>query len=200
MADDILELLPQLRREGGGVMGRSEITAGLSALLERRLAKENAKYAREVEIEEPVTRKLLRVDYMAYSYPAMRQGALHFADLGIVTVYEVKSCMADYRSGNGLGFYGDRNVLVCPSSLAEQLRGALPENVGVMCPVPDGRSVAAEMREQTPYGGETEGWELRKYFAAREPAYAPLRIPAVYALAQMVYAMCAHGDAGRGDA
>lgn len=178
-------------------MGRKEVTAGLSELLERRLDKEGAKYAWEVEIEEPITRHLLRVDYMAYTYPKMRQGALHFADQGTVTVYEVKSCMADYKSGNGLGFYGDRNVLVCPSALAEQLRGDLPSNVGVLCPIPQGRSVAAEYREQTPYGGETDGWALRKYFADRDPVYAQLRIPTVYALAQMVYAMCAHKSARR---
>lgn len=181
-------------------MGRREITAGLSALLERRLAKERAKYAREVEIEEPATGKLLRVDYMAYSYTATRQGKAAFAELGIVTVYEVKSCMADYKSGNGLGFYGDRNVLVCPSSLAEQLRGNLPANVEVLCPVPILRTVYDEMGERTPYGGETEGWEMQRYFAANDTARASSRIPTAYALAQMVYAMCAHGDAGNGDA
>lgn len=178
-------------------MGRKEITAGLSELLEQRLEREGAKYAWEVEIEEPITRHLLRVDYMAYTYPVMRVGALHFADQGTVTVYEVKSCMADYKSGNGLGFYGDRNVLVCPSSLAEQLRGDVPANVEVWCPLPKGRSAVAEMREQTPYGGETDGWAMRKYFPAADPYYCPLRIPTVYALAQMVYAMCAHKSARR---
>lgn len=181
-------------------MGRREVTAGLSALLERRLDRSGVKYAREVEIEEPATGKLLRVDYMAYSYPAMRQGKTGFAELGTVTVYEVKSCMADYRSGNGLGFYGDRNVLVCPSSLAEQLRGTLPANVEVLCPVPTLRTVYDEMGERTPYGGETEGWEMQRYFAANDTSRASSRIPTAYALAQMVYAMCAHGDAGRRDA
>lgn len=180
-------------------MGRREITAGLSALLERRLDRSGVKYAREVEIEEPATGKLLRVDYMAYSYPATRQGKTGFAELGTVTVYEVKSCMADYKSGNGLGFRGDRNVLVCPSSLAEQLRGAIPANVRVLCPVPSGRSIYDEMGEQTPYGGETDGWEMRRYFDANDTARGSFRIPTVYALAQMVYAMCAHGDAGRRD-
>ena len=179
-------------------MGRREITAGLSELLERRLETEGAKYAYEVEIEEPVTRKLLRVDYMAYTYPKMRQGGLYFADQGTVTVYEVKSCMADFKSGNGLGFYGDRNVLVCPSELAEQLRGdGLSPSVAVFCPLPKGRSVQAEMRDPQPYSGEVDGWSLRKYFDAADSYYAPLLLPTVYALAQMVYAMCAHQEARR---
>lgn len=183
------------------MMGRKEIADGLSFLLEKRLRREGAKFVHEVEIEEPITRKLLRVDYMAYRYPKMRQGSLYFADQGTVTIYEVKSCMADFKSGHGLGFYGDRNVLVCPSSLAHQLYadGTVKWTTGmdVYCPLPSGRSVKAEMAEQTPYGGETDGWSLRKYFAANDPVYAQMRIPTVYALAQMVYAASAHGWGGR---
>lgn len=49
---------------------------------------------------------------------------------------EVKSCMADFKSGHGLTFRGDDNWLVCPRDLADELHDkmALPSGVQVYCP------------------------------------------------------------------
>ncbi len=33
-------------------------------------------------------------------------------ELGTFSCYEIKSCMADFKSGHGLTFYGDENYLV----------------------------------------------------------------------------------------
>lgn len=49
---------------------------------------------------------------------------------------EVKSCMADFKSGYGLTFRGDDNWLVCPRDLADELHDKmlLPLGVQVYCP------------------------------------------------------------------
>lgn len=49
---------------------------------------------------------------------------------------EVKSCMADFKSGHGLTFRGDDNWLVCPRDLADELHDKmlLPLGVQVYCP------------------------------------------------------------------
>lgn len=49
---------------------------------------------------------------------------------------EVKSCMADFKSGHGLTFLGDENWLVCPRDLAHELydERILPFGVQVYCP------------------------------------------------------------------
>lgn len=41
-------------------------------------------------------------------------------ELGEFSCYEVKSCMADFKSGHGLTFYGDVNYLVTTRELAEE--------------------------------------------------------------------------------
>lgn len=52
---------------------------------------------------------------------------------------EVKSCMADFKSGHGLTFQGDANWLVCPPDLAQSLYETrqLPKSAAVFCQ--DGR-------------------------------------------------------------
>ena len=52
-------------------------------------------------------------------------------ELGEFSCYEVKSCMADFKSGHGLTFYGDVNYLVTTRELAEELRVnyLLPHNI-----------------------------------------------------------------------
>lgn len=49
---------------------------------------------------------------------------------------EVKSCMADFKSGHGLTFLGDENWLVCTRDLAHELYDEclLPFGVQVYCP------------------------------------------------------------------
>lgn len=54
----------------------------------------------------------------------------------IFVFVEVKSCMADFKSGHGLTFLGDENWLVCTRDLAHELYDEclLPFGVQVYCP------------------------------------------------------------------
>lgn len=175
---------------------RKAITQGISYLLESRFEKNGIKWASEVALHPPQMEKPVRVDYMTYTYPTGWVGHYASAEQGLVGIYEVKSCMADYKSGNGLGFVGDHNVLVCPSTLAEELRGSHALfRKQVLCPLPIGRSVSAEMNDPQPYSGEVDGWSLRIYY--KSGAECRRTIPVAYALAQMVYAYYAHGDMKR---
>lgn len=169
-------------------MGRKEITAGLSALLEQRFARNAVKYAREVELM--VGGDSVRVDYMSYQYPVGCWYRNTSAELGTLTVYEVKSCMDDFKSGHGLGFVGDRNVLVCPAALAEELIGSrkLPYDVDeVLAPVRCGTAVDGE------YAGEIDGFSLKKIFG-RKRRKESRAVTTAYGLAQMLYAIHCHGD------
>ena len=104
---------------------RSETTEMLSALVEKRLSRRCNLWAAEVtfpRLREPN----VRIDYMGFVQHS-RDGFVGSAsvELGTFEAYEVKSCMADYESGHGLSFIGDRNYLVCTRELAERLRDEL---------------------------------------------------------------------------
>lgn len=53
---------------------------------------------------------------------------------GCFSFYEVKSCMADFTSGNGLTFYGDQNYLVCTKELCDEIvwQKMVPERVNAI--------------------------------------------------------------------
>lgn len=53
---------------------------------------------------------------------------------GCFGFYEVKSCMADFTSGNGLTFYGDQNYLVCTKELCDEIvwQKMVPERVNAI--------------------------------------------------------------------
>ena len=173
-------------------MGRKEITQGLSVLLEEKLRNDRIKYSKEVELI--YNDKQYRVDYMAFSYPARHGGMPYAAEQGHLAIYEVKSCMEDYKSGHGLGFFGDTNFLICPSILAEELRGSLIKNCNyIYCPIPEGKTVFEEMKDPQPYTGDIEHWKLRKYMDCSNSYDSIRKISLVYALAQMLYADYAHG-------
>lgn len=75
-----------------------------------------------------------RVDFMAFS-PGVG-GRNMKLEHGRFVFVEVKSCMADFKSGHGLTFRGDDNWLVCPRDLADELHDKmlLPMGVQVYCP------------------------------------------------------------------
>jgi hypothetical protein len=103
-------------------MSRSEITDLLDRELVRlRLTKKNAYsfWAHEVWLDRYKEKgEAKRVDFMEF----VPKGGPMYGDgphveQGIFTFYEVKSCMADLKSGHGLNFYGDENYLVMPVEL-----------------------------------------------------------------------------------
>ena len=110
-------------------MSRKDVTADLSERVVKKLRRQFALVAQEVWVD-PVH----RVDFVAFSPGSGgRDAALEH---GRFVFVEVKSCMADFKSGHGLTFLGDENWLVCPRELADKLRDErlLPFGVQVYCP------------------------------------------------------------------
>ena len=119
-----------------GKRNRGEVTAELSEKVWARLCRENALVASEVWVDDA-----RRVDFVAYRPHRPRDRSSNHAtaaelESGTFTFVEVKSCMADFKSGHGLTFLGDENWLVCPRDLAHELYDEclLPFGVQVYCP------------------------------------------------------------------
>lgn len=118
-------------------MNRKETTEFLSNLLiSDRLAKRGKYYAREVSLDYG-TSNVKRVDFMEFE----PKGVVFQSDIekGIFTCYEVKSCVEDVYSGNGLNFIGEKNYIVttmeCYKALQPDIRsGKLWEHIKTCCP------------------------------------------------------------------
>ncbi len=162
---------------------RARITAGLSELLERHLSKSTAAWGREVRIWSPAE---CRVDYMSVSCPNGAFARIGDVEAATLACYEVKSCMADYKSGSGLNDLGDANYLVIPDELRRKLiaSGDYSSRWDSAIPCPKGcRSFA----DPIPYDGEVDGWRL--HFVGGE-IWGGRKIP----IAQAMWAiMCAGG-------
>lgn len=115
---------------------RPETTRALSDMVEARL-RGKTYWAREVLLGATDARAP-RVDYMSFKLApsgslAITPGLIEHSEF---SCYEVKSCMADFKSGHGLNFVGDKNYLVCERDLADKLYEQLiiPDNCIVLCP------------------------------------------------------------------
>lgn len=110
-------------------MSRKDVTAELSEKVAKKLRRECALVAQEVWVDDDH-----RVDFVAFT-PGLG-GRNTKLEHGRFVFVEVKSCMADFKSGHGLTFLGDENWLVCPRELADKLRDEqlLPFGVQVYCP------------------------------------------------------------------
>lgn len=116
-------------------MGRKEITAALSAALEKHIDPHNDPriyWAREVTFDYS-TNHSVRVDYMLFK-PV--NNTVSGIEKGDFYCYEVKSSEEDFKSKNGHNFIGDFNYYVMPEVLFVAVKGLLPYYVGVF--VPDG--------------------------------------------------------------
>lgn len=103
-------------------MSRAETTAMLSKLVEKRLRNQTAFWASEVNFDRN-TPDERRVDYVGFKpWNINGEPVPASVEKGCFEFYEVKSCMADFTSGNGLTFYGDENYLVTTPELADELR------------------------------------------------------------------------------
>lgn len=115
---------------------RPETTRALSDMVEARL-RGKAYWAREVLLGATDARSP-RVDYMSFRLGPSNSFAITpgVIEHGEFACYEIKSCMADFRSGHGLNFVGDRNFLVCERELADKLYAQMeiPHNCVVLCP------------------------------------------------------------------
>ena len=119
-------------------MNRADVTMRLSRLVEGRISRTCPLWAPEVDV--PVgDAGTGRVDFMGftpYGHALGYEPDASSMERGVLSCYEVKSCMADFESGHGLNFVGDENWLVCPRDLCERLRERmrLPRVAGVLCP------------------------------------------------------------------
>lgn len=129
-------------------MNRKATTMFLTDLLEESL-QERKYYAKEVTLDYG-TAHPKRVDLMQF-IPA---GVTCVSDIekGTFICYEIKSCIADVYSGNGLRFYGEQNYIVTTMETYKMLMEDLREdkfwnyleenfpesnkNIGFMVPVP----------------------------------------------------------------
>lgn len=119
---------------------RDNITSDLSERVLARLRHEYSLVASEVWVDDDH-----RVDFVAFKPESFSPGRSSptpsSIERGEFVFVEVKSCMADFKSGHGLTFQGDSNWLVCPQSLAESLYQTmgLPNGAAVFCPDAGGR-------------------------------------------------------------
>ena len=99
-------------------MTRKETTKFLTDLLIADRLSDRKYYAKEVTIDANTT-KAKRVDVMQF-VPA---GVFHVSDIekGRFICYEIKSCIQDIYSGNGLNFLGDENYIVTTAETYKKL-------------------------------------------------------------------------------
>lgn len=164
---------------------RKGITKLLTDILIREKLTDRKYFAREVTLDYG-TEHPKRVDVMQF----IPQGVTYASDIekGIFTSYEVKSCIEDVFSGNGLNFYGEKNYIVTTmetwkklkdgmEKLDKHLRENFPESsrhYGVLVAVPkeiDPRNVEtlyAELENPTPFGGDPAEWTLWTALPCRE--------------------------------
>lgn len=109
---------------------RRSTTDFLSNRALARLRRECTLVASEVWVDDDH-----RVDFVGFK-PAVSTAFPVALERGTFTFVEVKSCMADFKSGHGLTLEGDTNWLVCPQDLCEELREQrlLPYRTAVLCP------------------------------------------------------------------
>lgn len=87
-----------------------------------------------------------RIDFMSFKPVNQSTSGI---EKGEFTAYEVKSCLADYRSENGHNLTMDKNYYVMPMELYKKVVNELPHDVGVYCPIPYGKDKYEEFENPT---------------------------------------------------
>ncbi len=138
-------------------MTRNEITAMLSRLLvQQRLSGRGKYYASEVTLDFGTSHEK-RVDFMQFC--PTNTTSVSGIEKGEFVCYEVKSCLADYKSGHGQNFIGERNYLVMPMELYKKIGNELGSNIGVIVPIPKGVDRLDEYENPTELD-DSKQWEL----------------------------------------
>lgn len=119
------------------ITNRREVTSKLSVLVENKLDSNHMYWSSEVNFDKGMQNER-RIDFVGFKpfTPDLVTDA-NSVELGTFACYEVKSCMEDFKSGNGLTFYGDLNYLVTTQEFAEELKkkNLIPWNVdAILCP------------------------------------------------------------------
>lgn len=138
-------------------MNRKETTQFLGELLRKERFCGIGKYwASEVSIDYG-TAEVKRVDFMQFK--PENQVNISGIEKGIFICYEVKSCKADFESGFGKNFIGEKNYFVMPMNLYKEIISDIPHNVGVLTPVPKYRDKIEEFEAPTELTKETD-WKM----------------------------------------
>ncbi len=179
-------------------MNRPDTTAFLDGILHKTEFSRGGYTAKEVTIDA-MTVKKRRVDYLRFVPP----GAVHLSDIekGIFICYEIKSCMQDVYSGNGLNFYGEKNYIVTTMETYKKLQpdirsGKLDHHVketnpdsslyyGIKVAIPKGRGKYEEYEQPTKLE-DAEEWTLHTLVECRPG-------PRKRSLAEMLFCMLRSG-------
>lgn len=112
-------------------MNRKEITSFLGELLIHSKLSGIGKYwASEVSLDFGTT-EVKRVDFMQFE-PAGVVG-ISGIEKGIFICYEIKSCKADFESGFGRNFIGEKNYFVMPMVTYKEVAFDIPPQA-LYCP------------------------------------------------------------------
>lgn len=130
------------------MLDRKQTTKFLSDLLVHTRFSGRGKYwASEVTLDYGYKHPI-RVDFMQFE--PKEQMSVSGIEKGIFICYEVKSCKADFHSGNGLNFEGDKNYIVTTMECYKQIVNEIPMRVGVMVAMPYSKSATDEFENPTP--------------------------------------------------
>lgn len=137
-------------------MNRKETTEFLSKLLvSHRLNVRGKYYAREVTFDWGKQ----RVDFMEFVPQNQSTSGIEHGEF---ICYEVKSCKADYNSGKGLNFEGERNYIVTTMETYKQIMHDIPWRIGVIVACPWNRELTDEFENPTPLDDKSvKQWETK---------------------------------------
>lgn len=166
-------------------MNRKETTKFLTDLLIQDKLSDRKYYAKEVTLDYGTIHPK-RFDVMEFR----PHGVVYASDIekGIFVCYEVKSCVQDVYSGNGLNFYGEKNYIVTTMDTYKKLLDDQRDNTlenhikefmgvekcpyfGFMIPVPanidlrDSNALAKEFQNPTKLDANKK-W---KYWTVAQP-------------------------------
>ena len=149
-------------------MNRKDTTEFLGRLLEKKLCGIGKHYAKEVTVDYGSSTEK-RIDFLEFKPPSGM--FISSIEKGTFICYEVKSCIQDVYSGNGLNFLGEQNYIVTTmetykklqpdmreGKLWEHIRNTNPES---MVAVPEGKEDYEEYQNPTALDADCE-WKLRK--------------------------------------
>lgn len=157
-------------------MNRKETTKFLSDLLvSGRLSGMGKYYASEVTLDYGQGKgKEKRVDFM--QFVPENQLCTAGIEKGSFICYEIKSCKADFNSGCGLNFEGDKNYLVTTMKVYKefisdiQMQYKIPAHVGIMVACPYHTNPTDEFQTPTSIDEKDVFWDL-KIIKQSHPTY-----------------------------
>lgn len=127
-------------------MRRKETTNFLNDLLVKEKFSGLGKYwAKEVTLDY-MTSDIRRIDFLQFK--PVNTG-ISGIEKGIFIAYEIKSCKADFNSGFGKNFIGEKNYYVMPMGVYKEVVQDIPWEVGVYTPIPIGKDKFEEFEHPT---------------------------------------------------